>query len=151
MTRDLTILKVVGWENGPHPIRWTACASRKASRQLTDHLLLVDHSGLSLPRKSGSCQIIHTYVKHLLDAMTYYRKHSYINISKAGRLILIKLHTASLGSRKGCIMFLCRSDLNSGCHGNIYILMGKALIFEPPHGKTNNLHMRKQRRRSASR
>ena len=24
-------------------------------------------------------------------------------------------------------------------------------IFEPPHGKTNNLHMRKQRRRSASR
>ena len=23
--------------------------------------------------------------------------------------------------------------------------------FEPPHGKTNNLHMRKQRRRSASR
>ena len=25
------------------------------------------------------------------------------------------------------------------------------LINEPPHGKTNNLHMRKQRRRSASR
>ena len=25
------------------------------------------------------------------------------------------------------------------------------LIFEPPHGKTNNLHRRKQRRRSASR
>ena len=25
------------------------------------------------------------------------------------------------------------------------------LIYEPPHGKTNNLHMRKQRRRSASR
>ena len=24
-------------------------------------------------------------------------------------------------------------------------------IFEPPHGKTNNLHRRKQRRRSASR
>ena len=23
--------------------------------------------------------------------------------------------------------------------------------FEPPHGKTNNLHMQKQRRRSASR
>ena len=23
--------------------------------------------------------------------------------------------------------------------------------YEPPHGKTNNLHMRKQRRRSASR
>ena len=23
-------------------------------------------------------------------------------------------------------------------------------IIEPPHGKTNNLHMRKQRRRSAS-
>ena len=25
------------------------------------------------------------------------------------------------------------------------------VTFEPPHGKTNNLHMRKQRRRSASR
>ena len=25
------------------------------------------------------------------------------------------------------------------------------LIYEPPHGKTNNLHMRKQRRRSSSR
>ena len=25
------------------------------------------------------------------------------------------------------------------------------LLFEPPHGKTNNLHRRKQRRRSASR
>ena len=25
------------------------------------------------------------------------------------------------------------------------------ITFEPPHGKTNNLHMRKQRRRSASR
>ena len=27
----------------------------------------------------------------------------------------------------------------------------KMIIYEPPHGKTNNLHMRKQRRRSASR
>ena len=25
------------------------------------------------------------------------------------------------------------------------------IIYEPPHGKTNNLHRRKQRRRSASR
>ena len=25
------------------------------------------------------------------------------------------------------------------------------ISYEPPHGKTNNLHMRKQRRRSASR
>ena len=28
---------------------------------------------------------------------------------------------------------------------------GKSLRNEPPHGKTNNLHRRKQRRRSASR
>ena len=27
----------------------------------------------------------------------------------------------------------------------------KKVIYEPPHGKTNNLHRRKQRRRSASR
>ena len=26
----------------------------------------------------------------------------------------------------------------------------KPIIIEPPHGKTNNLHRRKQRRRSAS-
>ena len=29
--------------------------------------------------------------------------------------------------------------------------LGKNYYFEPPHGKTNNLHRRKQRRRSASR
>ena len=28
---------------------------------------------------------------------------------------------------------------------------GQVETYEPPHGKTNNLHMRKQRRRSASR
>ena len=33
-------------------------------------------------------------------------------------------HTASLGSRKGCILFLDRSHWNCGCHGNIYVLMG---------------------------
>ena len=36
---------------------------------------------------------------------------------------------------------------------NFYLIM-KTLShksFEPPHGKTNNLHRRKQRRRSASR
>ena len=27
----------------------------------------------------------------------------------------------------------------------------KSKLYEPPHGKTNNLHRRKQRRRSASR
>ena len=27
---------------------------------------------------------------------------------------------------------------------------GNDTLFEPPHEKTNNLHMRKQRRRSAS-
>ena len=32
----------------------------------------------------------------------------------------IKLQTASLGSRKDCILFLCRSDWNSGCHCNIW-------------------------------
>ena len=39
----------------------------------------------------------------------------------------IKLQTASLGSRKDCILFLCRSDWNSGCHCNIHILMGKKI------------------------
>ena len=33
----------------------------------------------------------------------------------------------------------------------IYIIKYIITLFEPPHGKTNNLHMRKQRRRSASR
>ena len=34
-------------------------------------------------------------------------------------------------------------------HLNLMIII--SLLFEPPHEKTNNLHMRKQRRRSASR
>ena len=32
-----------------------------------------------------------------------------------------------------------------------FIKVLEASIFESPHGKTNNLHVRKQRRRSASR
>ena len=51
-------------------------------------------------------------------------KYSNISISKGSQRILIKLYSASLGSRKGCLLFLGRSDLNSGCHGNIYVLMG---------------------------
>ena len=35
--------------------------------------------------------------------------------------------------------------------GSFMIIMLVILIYEPPHGKTNNLHRRKQRRRSASR
>ena len=31
--------------------------------------------------------------------------------------------TVSLGSRKGCILFLGRSDWNTGCHGNIYVVI----------------------------
>ena len=53
-------------------------------------------------------------------------KHSSINISKVSRWILCKLHTSSLDSRKCCILFVVRSDWNSGCHGNIiYVLMKK--------------------------
>ena len=33
---------------------------------------------------------------------------------------------------------------------NVGSLMTRPIINEPPHGKTNNLYMRKQRRRSAS-
>ena len=46
---------------------------------------------------------------------------SKFNISKASRGI----YTASLGSRKGCILLLVRSNWDSGCHGNIYVLMEK--------------------------
>ena len=46
---------------------------------------------------------------------------SKFNISKASRWI----YTASLGSRKGCILLLVRSNWDSGCHGNIYVLMEK--------------------------
>ena len=40
------------------------------------------------------------------------------------------------------------------CTIDVYMIMIKCKYktrFEPPHGKTNNLHRRKQRRRSASR
>ena len=36
--------------------------------------------------------------------------------------------TSSLGSRLGCILFWGRSDWNSGCHGNIYILMREKIF-----------------------
>ena len=47
-------------------------------------------------------------------------------------------------------------DLNAGYSINVFNLeesfrKDNKLIIEPPHGKTNNLHMRKQRRRSALR
>ena len=47
------------------------------------------------------------------------------------------------------ILFTQASSNNS-----VSVRTGGSLILslsEPPHGKTNNLHMRKQRRRSASR
>ena len=45
-------------------------------------------------------------------------KHSNINISKAGRRILIKLYTHSItGQKERLHIGLGRSDLNSGCRG----------------------------------
>ena len=37
------------------------------------------------------------------------------------------------------------------CSISVNLVSRTWVTFEPPHGKTNNLHMRKQRRRSASR
>ena len=39
-------------------------------------------------------------------------------------------HTSFLGCRKGCILFLGRSNWNPGCHVNIYVLMEKKIISE---------------------
>ena len=61
-----------------------------------------------------------------LEEETYYEKtfkHQYLQ-SQLADLDQIT-HTASLGSRKGCILLLGRSVWNSGCHSNIHILMGK--------------------------
>ena len=42
------------------------------------------------------------------------------------------------------------SGLHSAERADIHVKFGKiCFIFEPPHKKTNNLHMRKLRRRSA--
>ena len=49
-------------------------------------------------------------------------------------------HHWKLGGESHQLGYICK-----GKPGN------KLAIFEPPHGKTNNLHRRKQRRRSASR
>ena len=43
------------------------------------------------------------------------------------------------------------SVITNECRKQDQIIGVLVLIFEPPHGKTNNLHMRKQRRRSAER
>ena len=53
------------------------------------------------------------------------------------------------------ILFVCKSRMYMYviCESN-YVEIIKSLtqkILEPPHGKTNNLHRRKQRCRSASR
>ena len=48
------------------------------------------------------------------------------------------------------------NPIDSMLHANIQVSISKINVFivdirnEPPHGKTNNLHMQKQRRRSAS-
>ena len=57
----------------------------------------------------------------------------------------------------GFTMHLTRFRMHSNDHaysaGSTMLLspVHYLSIFEPPRGKTNNLHMRKQRRRSASR
>ena len=56
--------------------------------------------------------------------------HSKFNISKASRWILIKLHTQhdwAVGKVAYCFWI-------SGCHGNIYVLMGKKSSSLKPQG-----------------
>ena len=49
------------------------------------------------------------------------------------------------------VHFALMVQVHSGSHFIEVNLFAHASKSEPPHGKTNNLHMRKQRRRSASR
>ena len=72
---------------------------------------------------------------------------------------LQNLFDASVGKRLIYVCFL-RMGIAEYRRTEIEILvstviasleMPDILIYEPPHGKTNNLHRRKQRRRSASR
>ena len=59
-------------------------------------------------------------------------KYSNINISKTSGRILVKLHTQHhLAIGKIALLFFGRSDLNSGCHGNIYILMWEKKSLKP--------------------
>ena len=46
---------------------------------------------------------------------------------------------------------MLKCKVSTGRVNRFFLLYGQLIAFEPPHEKTNNVHMRKQRRRSASR
>ena len=70
----------------------------------------------------------------------------YIKIRKEGVSLLTPVLFCIQGCKGAFIAWTCLFD---GTTGGDFISCG--LINEPPHGKTNNLHRRKQKRRSASR
>ena len=60
-------------------------------------------------------------------SLNYFAKYKYLQSEMAD---LDKItHTSSLGSTKGCILFMGRSDCNSGSHGNIYVFIRKKIFF----------------------
>ena len=69
-------------------------------------------------------------------------------ISTLNHTIIIHLHLAS----SGALVLLAVTYVRLFSYfENIFTLPTYCLIsYEPPHEKTNNLHMQKQRRRSAS-
>ena len=80
--------------------------------------------------------------------MSRTRFHDAWNIIKR-RTCLVAVQLDEIGPAfcllRGLDMFIAL--LIEKCFRFAYHLM---FIYEPPHGKTNNLHRRKQRRRSAS-
>ena len=70
-------------------------------------------------------------------------KNIYKNMDSWKRLAgAVKLHTTSLCDEAVIIQRLILAERGA-------IKMSKLIKYEPSHEKTNNLHMRKQRRRSA--
>ena len=65
-----------------------------------------------------------------------------LNLLREGRYIHADLYTVESPKNTRSLLRI---------FGPYRSIHSEGIIYEPPHGKTNNLHRRKQRRRSASR
>ena len=54
-----------------------------------------------------------------------------------------------MGVRLKAVLLCLKPNLINGEIPRVYCLLRRVAWFEPPQGKTNNLHRRKQRRRTA--
>ena len=108
--------------------------------ELTFHFIIIPHLFFLFILKSH----LHTELMIYLNTVTTSKKHTHAQKNNMNFVKLPELHldniTYALIMRQ-IWMYVIRFDTK----------YDRKTIYEPPHGKTNNLSRRKQRRRSASR